>query len=203
VREIANYIRDRDNNYKGAFMRVIKLLSVISILILLMLHFVSAAENKHKIRSEIPTEIKAKVTTICQQPKLVTESELDNDMRKYRDENHLAYNTVIHTDLNGDKLLDWAFLVKCNSKENKSIVEKLVSLIQKQSGDYDIYVLEEFPELRSDVYLMEIPPKKIKDFDSNAIVKIKYKGIERIFDEKSSGIYFWDDTKFRYVQTSD
>jgi hypothetical protein len=190
-------------DYKGAFMRIIKLLLLIFILILMMVHFLFAAENKGKI-AEIPAEIKAKVATVCHQPRLVTESDLDIEMRKYRDENRLAYNTIINADFNGDKLLDWALLVKCKSKDSKSLTEKLIILLQKKIGGYNIQVLEEFTEgLDDNLYFVGVPPKKVKEYDTDAIIKLKYRSIERIFDEKSSGIYYWDGNKFRYVQTSD
>lgn len=173
---------------------------VIVAAILVIFYETTGAENKNLV---IPKALITSVETVCPRAKLVEESDLDAEMRKYLSENKRAYYTVIQGDFNGDKFADWALLVKCQNRKNNPALEKLIVLLKKPNDGYSIYFLEEFPYIDDSIYIRPVSPGNLHEWDSSKIVKIKFKGIKRVFFEKSSGVYFWAKDKFQYVQISD
>ncbi len=168
--------------------------------ILVIFYEMTGAENKNLV---IPKAQVTSIETVCPRAKIIEKSDLDAEMRQYFNEKKIIYSTVIHDDFNGDKLADWALLVKCQDKKDAPALEKLIVLLKKPNNGYSINVLEEFPHILDYVYINPVSPGNLREWDSSRLVKIKFKGIERVFFEKSSGVYFWGKNKFQYVQTSD
>jgi hypothetical protein len=195
-----NYVSVQKNEGGKIMIKGLMLFFTIVVTILVIFYETTTAENKNLT---IPKALITSIETACPRAKLVEGSDFDAEMRKYLSENKRAYYTVIHDDFNGDKLADWALLVKCQNKKDTPASEKLIVLIKKPNDGYSINVLEEFPYICDNVYIRPAPPGNLREWDSSKIVKVKFKGIKRVFFEKSSGVYFWGKDNFQYVQTSD
>lgn len=143
------------------------------------------------------------LSEVCKNLTLVQKNDLDSDERKYLDENRQSYSTMLKGDFNGDGLGDKAFLLKCAGGKDGQIVERLIVIIRQKQKRYRTYTLEELKTFRDDVYLKAVNPGSIVEWETDRRVRIDYVGIERIFAGKSSGVFYWKDNKFRYLQTSD
>ena len=179
-----------------------RLVAVIFVMIFVPFSNSHSFENDSRKECKITENVNRALEHICPHAKVLTKSALNADMRKYLDKSKVQYTTVIRGDFNGDKLLDWAMLVECSNKTDIR-VERLIVMLQKADKDYVAYILEEFSRISDDIYLCSISPSTIQEWDTSKSVNLKYQSIERVFDEKSAGIYYWKKDKFEYIQTSD
>ncbi len=143
------------------------------------------------------------LSLVCKNPTLVQKDHLDSDERKYLDENRQSYSTMLKGDFNGDGLADKAFLLTCAGGKDGQIVERLIVIMQQKQRRYRSYKLEEFNKFRDDVYIKAVSPGIVVEWETDRRVKIDHFGIERVFAGKSSGVFYWKDNRFRYLQTSD
>jgi hypothetical protein len=163
-------------------------------------------DSQAKTGVTLNKDMKDVLIQVCREASLVAKSDLNVEMRNYLDENKENYSTVLKGDFNGDKLGDIALLVKCKSKNTKGVrsTEKLAILLQEAGGKYRIIVLEEYPYIDDSIYLRAITLGKIiREFDSSKKIILRNIGIERIYFEKSSGVFYWENGQFHYIQTSD
>ena len=166
--------------------------------------FININNSPAKTGVTLNKDMRDVLIQVCPNVALLSESDLDLEMRNYLNENKENYSTMLRGDFNGDKLVDIAILVKCKSKKGLQSTEKLIVLLQISSGKYRIIKLEEYPYVDDSIYLREITSGSIiKEFDSSRKKVLKNIGIERIYFEKSSGIFYWENGQFRYMQTSD
>jgi hypothetical protein len=126
--------------------------------------------------------------------------DLQNYFKKTYPDLHPGY---VYGDFNGDGITDYALLIRC--KDHNSKIEKFIVFIGQGKESFSTIVIDQWNDELSlkNLFLSIIQPGKIREGDSSKIKILKFQGIKLSLFEAASRVYFWDNNKFSFIQTSD
>lgn len=126
--------------------------------------------------------------------------DLQNYLKKKYPDLHPGY---VHGDFNGDGITDYALLIRC--EDHNSIIEKFIVLLGQGKDSFSTFVIDQWNDELSlkNLFLSIIQPGKIRERDSFKIKILKFQGIKLNLFEAASRVYYWDNDKFNFIQTSD
>lgn len=136
--------------------------------------------------------------------RLVRPEDLYEDLQRYfQDKYRDSYPGYVYSDFNGDGITDYAVLIRCEISNR--ITEKFVVFMGKGKDAFQAIDIAEWDDELSlkNLFLHFVFPGTIKAWDSSSTVKLMSGGVELTLFEAASRVYYWDNGKFRFVQTSD
>ncbi len=106
-------------------------------------------------------------------------------------------------DFTGDNIIDHAVLLISEKKHSNKL--KFVIIIGNKKGSYKWFEIHEWKgELYlGNTYLVRVRPGEVKEYDSMKTRFIKNPGVKLVLYESASRVYYWENKKISYIQTSD
>ena len=130
--------------------------------------------------------------------------QFESYMRSLFDQQNQAEPWAIVGDFNGDKIADWAGLLRDNTNQLDLVV------VYSVKKDYSHEVLSSLGADGDGIYFGVVlaPPGEIHGFpidddEPDPIVSLSNPGVHLFYFEKASVLYHWDEGSFREFVTSD
>jgi hypothetical protein len=125
-------------------------------------------------------------------------------LKSYFDQENQVEPWAIVGDFNGDKITDWAGLLRDNTGRIDLVV------VYSMNGEYSHEVLSSVGADEDGIYFGVVlePPGEIHGFpidekEPDPVVSLSDPGIHLFYYEKSSVLYYWQDGLFSELWTSD
>ena len=133
---------------------------------------------------------------------LVQLKDLDNDLQEYFTATyHNSHPGCIQEDFDGDGLADYALLLRAKTKDKT--IERISVLKGKKEQSFISINLDELKDRVGSFFIRYVPPGKIKEWNTNKTMVISRPAFELVLFEAASRVYFWQEDKFHFIQTSD
>jgi len=161
----------------------------------------SEAEEQEK-QQIVPDAVQVAIERFFPGSTLVVLNDLEEGLRQEFADGYPERNPAfISSDFDGNGHLDYALLLR-GKKSGRAIVI-LAVLLQAPKGKFKAMSLEAINEFLESVFIRVRAPGKVQEHDSKKAIIIRVPGIERSFFEKSAGVFYWDEGRFRFVATAD
>lgn len=106
-------------------------------------------------------------------------------------------------DFTGDNIIDHAVLLISKKKPSNNL--KFVIIVGNKKDSYKWFEIHEWRGeiyLRN-IYIVRVIPGEVKEHDSIKTIIINNPGVKLVLYEAASRVYYWDNNKINYIQTSD
>lgn len=178
-------------------------------------------KKKKVVTNLLPSEIILILKDKFTNWQILTINDLKKDTAKFFQDNYpKSAPGIVKADLDGNKLDDFALLLKLVNYNKSESSPKLVIFMQISKGKYKYYtpqeeevgfcnpdLLNEISDDTNNTFIRKINKNininYIAEDDTIKTTRLKYETIEIVYFESASRVYYWNKTRFSYYQTSD
>jgi hypothetical protein len=153
----------------------------------------------------IPQSLQAAITAVEPHARIITRADVD-----WKSCGSPEVDQIVHADLNGDGLADYAALLFLPKKRSRTAgTVWLVVFLGRRDGSYKPIVLDRHGNQPStglvDINIAARPTGVVAEAPSGRQISLTLPAVERVWCERSSTIFFWNDKarRFESVWTAD